>query len=220
MSLSLSQAAARLGVSVKALRLYEQAGLLTPGRTAAGWRAYGPAETARAAEIAALRALGLSLAQVGRVLAGDEAAWTAALDAHEAALKSEAARIAGSLAKLRALRLAPGALSGLLETGPSLAFDLPWPWGGEPFSLPAIAPITWITGPLGSGKTRLAQRIAEVLPDTRFLPLDRPPGPSARMEWLLGEGATPSDALSAVLAALDSPGENLVIDLVEQGWMP
>ena len=66
-----SAAAQRLGVSVKALRLYEQHGLITPGRTAAGWRAYGPDEMARAAEIVTLRTLGLSLAQIARVL-GDE----------------------------------------------------------------------------------------------------------------------------------------------------
>ena len=69
--LSPSEAAKRLGVSAKALRLYEQRGLITPIRTAAGWRAYGPEEMARAAEIAALRTLGLSLGQVARVLDGD-----------------------------------------------------------------------------------------------------------------------------------------------------
>ena len=38
--LSPADAARRLGVSAKALRLYEQHGLVAPGRTAAGWRAY------------------------------------------------------------------------------------------------------------------------------------------------------------------------------------
>ena len=52
-----STAARQLGVSAKALRLYEQHGLIIPGRTAAGWRAYGPDEMARAAEIVTLRAL-------------------------------------------------------------------------------------------------------------------------------------------------------------------
>ena len=61
-----SEAAIRLGVSAKALRLYEQRGLIAPIRTAAGWRTYGPVEMARAAEIVALRALGLSLAPSGR----------------------------------------------------------------------------------------------------------------------------------------------------------
>jgi DNA-binding transcriptional MerR regulator len=58
-------------VSAKALRLYEQHGLLAPVRTEAGWRAYGPEQMARAAEIAALRALGLSLGQAARALGGD-----------------------------------------------------------------------------------------------------------------------------------------------------
>ena len=62
--LNASEAAKRLGVSAKALRLYEQRGLIAPARTAAGWRAYGPDEMARVAEIAALRELGLSLSQV------------------------------------------------------------------------------------------------------------------------------------------------------------
>ena len=79
-----SEAARRLGVSAKALRLYEQRGLVAPLRTAAGWRAYGPLELARAGEIASLRALGLSLAQVERVLAGDPQDLGPALAAHPA----------------------------------------------------------------------------------------------------------------------------------------
>ena len=42
-------------MSTKALRVYEQRGLLRPARTAAGWRAYGPQQMARLAEIVALR---------------------------------------------------------------------------------------------------------------------------------------------------------------------
>ena len=52
-----SDAARQLGVSAKALRLYEQRGLIAPLRTAAGWRAYGPDEMTRASEIVALRAI-------------------------------------------------------------------------------------------------------------------------------------------------------------------
>ncbi|WGM40327.1 MerR family transcriptional regulator [Caulobacter sp. NIBR1757] len=43
-----AEAASRLGVSAKALRLYEQRGLVAPPRTEAGWRAYGPEQMARA----------------------------------------------------------------------------------------------------------------------------------------------------------------------------
>ena len=84
--LNSSAAALRLGVSAKALRLYEQHGLITPGRTAAGWRAYGPGEMARAAEIVALRALGLSLSQVARVLGDDPQGLEPALAAHRQSL--------------------------------------------------------------------------------------------------------------------------------------
>ena len=69
--LTASEAAKTLGVSAKALRIYEDRGLIAPARTAAGWRAYGPEDLSRAAEIAALRALGFSLAQVARVLDQD-----------------------------------------------------------------------------------------------------------------------------------------------------
>jgi predicted site-specific integrase-resolvase len=47
-----SEAARRLGVFAKALRLYEARGLIAPVRTAAGWRAYGPDEMARVAAAA------------------------------------------------------------------------------------------------------------------------------------------------------------------------
>ena len=98
-----SEAARRLGVSVKALRLYEQRGLVAPIRSAAGWRAYGPAEMARAGEIAALRALGFSLAQVARVLEGDAQGLEPALAEHQAMLEARLRELAGMVEKLRGL---------------------------------------------------------------------------------------------------------------------
>lgn len=102
--LSPSEAARQLGVSPKALRLYEQHGLVAPVRTGAGWRAYGPGEMGRAAEVAALRALGLSLAQIARVMAGDPANLETALAAHQAALEGQLHRLAGTVEKVRGLR--------------------------------------------------------------------------------------------------------------------
>ncbi|WP_198148374.1 MerR family transcriptional regulator [Elstera litoralis] len=181
--LTASTAAKRLGVSAKALRLYEQRGLLTPGRTAVGWRVYDPAAMGRAAEIVALRALGLSLAQVARVLTGDARDLAPALAAHQTRLESQAHDLAGRLAKLRDLRAdlalgrAPpvGALAAVLaaQRNISVAFDLPWPWGGERFELSDIRALNYIVGPLGSGKTRFARRLAETLPNADFLGLER-----------------------------------------------
>lgn len=243
--LNASEAARRLGVSAKALRLYEQRGLVAPRRTAAGWRAYGPDEMARARQVAALRALGLSLAKVAQALDGDAQALEPALAAHQATLERQGRQLAGLVEKVRQLRagLARGQAPDIEDLArllaptdrPSVAFDLPWPWGGEPFALSDIPPLTYITGPLGSGKTRLALSLTEGLPDAAFLGLDRmadggaavrarldaDPALAARVErtrtWLVEDGANPSDALLVLLAALEvEPAAALVIDMPEQ----
>jgi DNA-binding transcriptional MerR regulator len=241
-----SAAAQRLGVSAKALRLYEQHGLITPSRTAAGWRAYGPAEMTRAAEIVTLRALGLSLAQVARVLGDDPQGLEPALAAHQATLEGRIRQLAGAIEKVRDIRagLAQGKFPTARELvhllGPtaefSVAFDLPWPWGGERFELSDVRPLNYVIGPLGSGKTRLAKRLAETLPNAVFLGLDRleQGGAAARAQldadpalqsrvdqtlaWLVEDGAAASEALIALLVGLESEGAaTVVVDMVEQG---
>ena len=241
-----SEAAKRLGVSAKALRLYEERGLLAPIRTAAGWRTYGPNEMARSAEIVALRALGLSLYQVARFLGGDQQSLEPALAAHQATLEDRVRQLAGTVEKVRTLRAdlvrgqapAVGELTRLLQPAPglSVAFDLPWPWGGERFELKDIRPLTYIVGPLGSGKTRLAERLAETLPGGVFVGLERlaDGGAAARTQvdadpalkwrvdqalaWLVEDGAKVSDALVALLANIEADGPvMLVIDMLEQG---
>src|SRR5678815_4683383 len=108
--LNASEAARRLGVSTKALRLYEQRGLVAPIRTAAGWRAYGPDEMDRSAEIAALRALGFSLAQVARVLKGDPQGLEPTLAAHQATLEGRIRHLVGAWPRARSF-LSPRTLS-------------------------------------------------------------------------------------------------------------
>jgi DNA-binding transcriptional MerR regulator len=244
--LNSSAAAQRLGVSVKALRLYEQHGLITPGRTAAGWRAYGPDEMARGCEIVALRALGLSLSQMARVLGNDPQGLEPALAAHQATLEGRIRELAGAVEKVRDVRagLAQGKSPTALElvrllrpaAELSVAFDLPWPWGGERFELTDVRPLNYIIGPLGSGKTRLAKRLAETLPNAVFLGLDRMEhtGAAARAQlnadpdlksrvdqtlaWLVEDGAAASETLVALLVGLESEGAAIVVvDMVEQG---
>ena len=58
--LSPAETAKRFGISIKALRLYEQRGLLKPLRAANGsagaaWRVYGPDQVARLHQILAVR---------------------------------------------------------------------------------------------------------------------------------------------------------------------
>ena len=245
--LGASEAATRLGVSAKALRLYERRGLLAPERTAAGYRIYGPDEMVRAGEIVALRVLGLSLSQVARVLEGDPRSLELALATHEATLAGEIRKLVNTMDKVRGLRAdlvrgqapAAGALARVLKPSATfdVAFELPWPWAGERFELRDIRRINYIVGPLGSGKTRLALRLAEALPDAVFLGLERleacgaaaaaarldaDPALESRVDrslaWLVEEGASVSQALLALLVGLEAEGPAVrVVDMVEQG---
>jgi DNA-binding transcriptional MerR regulator len=241
-----SEAAKRLGVSAKALRLYEQRGLIAPIRTVAGWRTYGPGEMARAAEIAALRALGLSLGQVAWVLGGDSQSFEPALSAHQSTLEGRVRQLADALEKVRRLRAdlsrgqvpAADELARLLNPASKfrVTFDLPWPWGGEQFELRCVRPLNYIIGPLGSGKTRLAMRLAETLPNAAFLGLERladggaasqarldaDPALKSRVDqtlaWLVEDGGAESEALVALLVGLEAEGPAiLIIDMLEQG---
>ena len=124
-------------------------------------------------------------------------------------------------------RLHPGITSPSIFPGRGVASD---------FELRDIRPLTYITGPLGSGKTRLARRLAETLPDAVFLGLERladggaagrarldaDPAIEARVDralgWIVEEGGTESDALVALLVEVEAEGSSaLVIDMVEQG---
>ena len=81
--LSPSEAARRLGVGVRALRLYERKGLVRPGRTQAGWRVYGPAEIERLHQVLTLKLLGLSLSRITQLLGAREPDLTALLALQE-----------------------------------------------------------------------------------------------------------------------------------------
>lgn len=73
--LGIGQAAARTGVSVRALRYYQELGLLSPsGCTPGGMRRYSEADLDRVARIRELQnLLGLNLDEIGEVLANDDA---------------------------------------------------------------------------------------------------------------------------------------------------
>ena len=110
-----AEAAKRLGVSVKALRVYESHGLVKPLRSAADWRTYGPKEIARLHQIVALKRLGLTLARIGEVLKGGDAL-APVLDLQERVLAREGRRVAKALEIVRAAR-------AKLESGDGLSVD-------------------------------------------------------------------------------------------------
>lgn len=237
--LNATDAARELGISAKALRLYERHGLLTSPRTAAGWRQYGPGEMARAREIVALRQLGLGLAQIKGILLQDRENLGKTLATHQAGLERQIEHIARTVRCVETARTNLAVKAGMANgdrTTARVILELPWPWGGERFTLPADRPIIYITGPLGSGKTRLAQAIADAVPNAAFLSLHRLADDGAalltamaadtalrrrserHLQRLIEQGAAPSRALTALILAVEmSEATALVIDMVEQG---
>jgi DNA-binding transcriptional MerR regulator len=65
--LSAAECASRTGLTARALRVYEEFGLIAPRRSAGGWRQYGPHDLMKLNTIALLKTAGLSLAQIGEV---------------------------------------------------------------------------------------------------------------------------------------------------------
>jgi DNA-binding transcriptional MerR regulator len=66
--LTAAEYAARTGLTVRALRVYEREGLLQPPRSASGWRYYGRDELIRINTICVLKEAGLTLAQMRVIL--------------------------------------------------------------------------------------------------------------------------------------------------------
>ena len=115
MNLSPTETASRFGVSIKALRLYEQRGLLTPQRSEAGWRTYGPDQIARLHQILALKRLGLPLAKIGELLAGPDTL-EPVLALQEQVLVRDSEQLSRALALVRAAR-------AKLKAGQALSID-------------------------------------------------------------------------------------------------
>lgn len=99
-----SDTARRLGLTVRALRVYERHGLLRPGRTLAGWRVYGPEEMAQLHQVLALKRLGLKLGQIADLLKGRRVDLDRVLALQEDELSRRKARIDRALELVRKAR--------------------------------------------------------------------------------------------------------------------
>ncbi|WAS92392.1 MerR family transcriptional regulator [Nannocystis punicea] len=77
---TISQAAAFAGVTVKTVRHYHKHGLVEePRRDGSGYRRYGPAELLRLVQVRTLAAAGVPLAEIGPMLDADAAQFAAAI---------------------------------------------------------------------------------------------------------------------------------------------
>jgi MerR family transcriptional regulator, thiopeptide resistance regulator len=97
--------AARYGVTVKTLRVWEREGLIAPQRTGADWRVYGRAEDERATAILALRRFGLPLARIAELLKGFDGDLDRVLALQERALADTWTRLDEALRLVREARV-------------------------------------------------------------------------------------------------------------------
>jgi DNA-binding transcriptional MerR regulator len=200
--LSPSETARRLGVSVKALRVYESKGLVEPLRTEAGWRVYGPDQMARLHQVLALKRLGLPLKGMADLLAGRLKALDAVLQVQEEALKRQKTEAE------RGLRLLASARRRLAR-GESLSMD----------DLSQLTRETTMT------ETKLDQeqwqRVLSPLAEKHFTPEEE----ARWQERALAEGADAQEAWAALIGegkmlleeGLD-PGSPEAMDLGRR-WM-
>jgi DNA-binding transcriptional MerR regulator len=112
--LRIGQIAERSGVSAKALRLYEQRGLLKPcAHSQAGYRLYGQDALQRLMQIVLLKRSGFALAEIGVLLKRDAQAATRLLDQRIAVLERDLAARSRTLQTLRNLAQQAGSASTL-----------------------------------------------------------------------------------------------------------
>lgn len=113
--MKIGELAARTGVSVRALRYYEEKGILTSGRTSAGYRIFREGDVPTVQNIQQLLAAGLGMDLIREILscmAGE----TLLLDACRERLEAERRRITENIERLAHTR---GLLDELLEGGPA-----------------------------------------------------------------------------------------------------
>jgi DNA-binding transcriptional MerR regulator len=118
------------GVNIQTLRFYEREGLIRePGRTASGYRSYGPEDFERVVAIKQCQALGFSLDEVREILDLHDALAGAGADArrqgllHEQLMERARARLAAMESKIAALTLMKIGLERLMQSlsGPGAA---------------------------------------------------------------------------------------------------
>lgn len=104
-----AEAARRLGVTIKALRLYEDWGLVKPERTERGWRLYAPEDIDRVARALAFKAMGFSLSQIVGLLDAEPGEMAVALAAQERQLINRRTELEEALDAVRRARRGSGA---------------------------------------------------------------------------------------------------------------
>jgi DNA-binding transcriptional MerR regulator len=111
--LTIAECAFRTGLTIRALRLYEEYGLLRPQRSPGGWRQYGPRDLVQLNTITLFKTAGLSLSQTRELIGSgpDEQALQKILPAQLQTWKSR------QLAAQRGVEITAAALDRLKTQG-------------------------------------------------------------------------------------------------------
>jgi DNA-binding transcriptional MerR regulator len=126
--ITISQAAAFAGVTVKTIRHYHQNGLIDePRRDSSGYRRYGTADLLRLVQVRTLAGAGVPLAEIGTILDADPDQFATALVAVEESLTSRIEELIARRETLRQLAhgdrvLLPDRALALLDRMPGLGF--------------------------------------------------------------------------------------------------
>lgn len=121
-ALKIGEVARRTGLTVRALRHYDELGLLTPRvRSDGGQRLYGAAELERLQRIVSLRQLGFGLEEIGRLLDRPDLSAVDVVELHLARIDAQIGNLTRLRQRLRVVadQLRDGKASsvdGLLET--------------------------------------------------------------------------------------------------------
>lgn len=107
--MNIAEVGARAGLPVKTIRYYEEIGLVRPGRTANGYRAFAPQDLHKLAFVGRARSLGFSIEDCRALLALYEDRDRASGDVR-ALTQQHLARIGAKIAELRAMEATLGAL--------------------------------------------------------------------------------------------------------------
>lgn len=102
--LTAAECARLMGLTTRALRVYEERGLINPKRTQKNWRLYGDSEIARLGEILVLQRMGLTLSTIADLLAGQKSDLAALLTLQEETLQGRKQRVEQSLSIVRSLK--------------------------------------------------------------------------------------------------------------------
>jgi DNA-binding transcriptional MerR regulator len=111
--LTAAECARRIGLSVRALRLYERHGLIRPRRSGKQWRLYGADDMARLNEVLALKQLGLSLSSIADLLQGKATDFGRTLAMQQEALREARQRADRGLGMIEVLQAKVAAGSSL-----------------------------------------------------------------------------------------------------------